>query len=79
MSEQTPIEEYLKLADSRSLDILFWLLNNRDSENRLNTTLDTVAVENAVTKVTVNRVFQKLYKEGFLVKERNGQYQMLKV
>jgi DNA-binding IscR family transcriptional regulator len=79
MSESTPIEEYLKLADSRSLDVLFWLLHNRDAQNQINTTLDTVAAENGVTKVTVNRVFQKLYKEGYLVKERNGQYKLQKV
>lgn len=73
------IEEYLKLADSRSLDVLFWLLHNRDSTDTVNTTLDTVADELAITKVTVNRVFQRLYKAGFMVKIRNGQYQLKKV
>lgn len=79
MKPQTDIEEYLKTADSRSLDVLFWLLHNRDHQNRISTTLDTVAAECGVTKVTVNRVFQRLYKAGFLEKERNGQYQMLRV
>jgi len=76
---QTPAEEYLKLADSRSLDVLFWLLHNRDKENFISTTLDTVARECAVTKVTVNRVFQKLYSAGYLTKIRNGQYQLNKI
>lgn len=79
MSQTPAIEEYLKLADSRSLDVLFWLLHNRDQENRVNTTLDMVAAECGVTKVTVNRVFQRLYKAGYLVKIRNGQYQLKKV
>lgn len=73
------LEIYLKLADSRGLDVLFWLLHNRNSENIIHTTLDTVAGECAVTKVTVNRIFQKLYKEGYLTKIRNGQYQLQKV
>jgi len=76
---QTPIEEYLKLADSKSLDVLFWLLAQRDKQNHINTTLDTVAAECSVTKVTVNRVFQKLYKAGFMKKLRNGQYQLEKI
>lgn len=78
MSQPT-IEEYLKLADSRSLDVLFWLLHNRNSTDIVNTTLDAVADELAITKVTVNRVFQRLYKAGFMVKLRNGQYQLKKV
>lgn len=75
----TEIETYLKLADSKSLDVLFWLLHNRDKQNVINTTLDHVAAECNVTKVTVNRMFQKLYKEGFLTKIRNGQYKLHKV
>ena len=76
---QTPIEEYLKLADSRALDILFWLLSQRDKDNHINTTLDYVASECGITKVTVNRIFQRLYKAGFLVKIRNGQYKLEKL
>ncbi len=79
MSQPTAIEEYLKIADSRSLDVLFWLLHNRDKENVIVTTLDTVAAECNVTKVTVNKVFQKLYNAGFLERIRNGQYQLKKV
>lgn len=76
----TPIiEEYLKVADSRAVDVLFWLLHNRDKENIINTTLDTVAAECEVTKVTVNRVFQKLYAAKFLERVRNGQYRLLRV
>jgi Mn-dependent DtxR family transcriptional regulator len=73
------IETYLRLADSKSLEVLFWLLHNRDSENVITATLDQVATECSVTKVTVNRMFQKLYKEGFLSKIRNGQYKLHKV
>lgn len=75
----TEIVEYLKTADSRSLDVLFWLLDNRDEDGRVHTTLHTIARECIVTKVTVNRVFQKLYDSGFLSKIRNGQYQLHKV
>lgn len=79
MSQTPAIEEYLKLADSRSLDVLFWLLHNRGNDNQISTTLDTVAAECDVTKVTVNRMFQKLYKSGYLTRIRNGQYQLKKV
>lgn len=73
------LEQYLKIADSKSLDILFWLLQTRDKDNIIFTTLDNVSFKCNVTKVTVNRVFQRLYKEGFLTKLRNGQYQLHKV
>ena len=74
-----PIEEYLKTADSKTLDVLFWMLHNRGSNNQVSTTLEHVAKECGVTKVTVNRTFQKLYDKGFLTKIRNGQYQLHKV
>ena len=73
------IQEYLKLADSKSLDVLFWMLKTRSSKNVIYTTLENVAKECNVTKVTVNRIFQRLYKEGFLSKIRNGQYQLHKI
>jgi len=73
------IEEYLKVSESRAVDVLLWLLKNRDSKNHINTTLETVAAECKVTKVTVNRVFQRLYEKEFLIKIRNGQYQLQKV
>lgn len=73
------IENYLKVSDSRALDVLFWLLHNRDADNIIDTTLDAVAVECEVTKVTVNRVFQKLYATNFLKKIRNGKYELINV
>lgn len=73
------IQEYLKVSESKAIDVLLWLLSNRDEKNRINTTLDTVATECKVTKVTVNRVFQRLYQKEFLVKIRNGQYQLKRV
>jgi DNA-binding IscR family transcriptional regulator len=75
----TPIEEYLMTSQSPAVGVLLWLLKNRDGDNIINTTLDTVAKECGVTKVTVNRVFQKLYKDEFLLKIRNGQYQLKQV
>ena len=77
MSKQTPIEAYLMSSDSKSVKVLLWLLRNRDSKNIIHGTLDSIAVECSVTKVTVNRVFQKLYNTGFLVKVRNSQYQLV--
>jgi DNA-binding IscR family transcriptional regulator len=79
MSTDTPIEKYLKSSGSKGVKILLWLLRNRDKDNVLVITLDHVAAENNVTKVTVNRVFQKLYKDKFLVKIRNGQYRLVNV
>lgn len=71
----TPGQDYLKLADSRSLEILLWIYDSLNEDGTLHTTLDSVAAECGVTKVTVNRVFQKLYKAGYLTRIRNGQYQ----
>lgn len=76
---ETPIETYLKTADSKGVDILLWLLHNRGVDNTLSITLDYVAEQCDVTKVTVNRIFQKLYKKGFLKKIRNGQYQLFNI
>lgn len=72
----TNLEKYLKVSDSRAIDVLFWLIKQRDEFGIIHTTLDTVAEECEVTKVTVNRVFQKLYTANFLKKLRNGKYQM---
>lgn len=79
MTTEYYIEKYLRLADSKSLDVLFWLLQVRDKDNIIDTTLENVSKKCNVTKVTVNRVFQRLYKEEFMTKIRNGQYQLHKV
>ncbi len=79
MNDPTAIEEYLMTSDSKAIKVLLWLLKNRDRDNILHTTLDTVALECNVTKVTVNRVFQKLYEHNFMKKTRNGKYQMKRV
>jgi predicted transcriptional regulator len=73
------MKEYLKISESKAIDVLLWLLENRDSQNRISTTLETVASDCKVTKVTVNRVFQRLYQKEFLVKVRNGLYQLQRV
>lgn len=73
------LTEYFQVSESKAIDVLLWLLHNRDTDNRINTTLDMVAAECKVTKVTVNRVFQRLYQKDFLVKIRNGQYQLKRV
>lgn len=73
------IEEYLKIADSRGVDVLFWLLHHRNRDNVVVSTMEDIAESCGVTKVTVNRVFQRLYKAGFLTKVRNGQYKLHKV
>jgi len=70
------IQEYIRVSESKAVDVLLWLLNNRNKQNRIHTTLDTVAEKCNVTKVTVNRVFQRLYEKEFLVKIRNGEYQL---
>lgn len=73
------MREYLQVSDSKAVCVLIWLLDNRDDSDKIHTTLDEIAKQCDVTKVTVNRVFQRLYKKQFLVKIRNGQYQLLKV
>jgi predicted transcriptional regulator len=74
--QKTQIEKYLMTVESKSIKVLLWLLRQRDQKNQVHTTLDTAALECNVTKVTVNRVFQRLYDTGFMVKVRNGLYQM---
>jgi len=77
--QNSNIEEYLQISESKAVDVLLWLLKNRDKDNKIYTTLDTIALECKVTKVTVNRVFQRLYEKEFLTKIRNGQYKLNKV
>jgi len=74
-----PLEEYLMTSQSKSVSVLLWILKNKDDSNHLHTTLDTVAKECEVTKVTVNRVFQGLYAKGFMEKVRNGKYLVHKI
>ncbi len=77
--ENKVIEEYFATSEAKSVKVLIWLLNNRNENNIINGTLDMVALDCGVTKVTVNTVFQKLYKTGFLEKVRNSEYRLLKV
>ena len=74
-----PLEEYLMTSQSKSVSVLLWILKNKDDSNHLHTTLDAVAKECEVTKVTVNRVFQGLYAKGFMEKVRNGKYLVHKI
>jgi predicted transcriptional regulator len=72
----TAIELYLLTSESKAVKVLLWLLTNRDKDNMIYGTLDSIALDCDVTKVTVNRAFQNLYKTDFLVKVRNSQYQL---
>ena len=74
-----PLEDYLMTSESKSVAVLLWILKNKDETNHLHTTLGTVAEECEVTKVTVNRVFQRLYAGGFMEKVRNGKYLVHKI
>lgn len=74
-----PMEEYLMTSESKSVAVLLWILKNKDDSGYLHTTLGTVAEECDVTKVTVNRVFQRLYATGFMEKVRNGKYLVKKI
>lgn len=74
-----PLEEYLMTSESKSVAVLLWILKNKDDTNHLHATLGTVSEECKVTKVTVNRVFQKLYDAGFMEKVRNGKYLIHKI
>lgn len=74
-----PLEEYLMTSESKSVAVLLWILKNKDETGHIHATLDTVAKECEVTKVTVNRVFQKLYAGGFMEKIRNGKYIVHKI
>ena len=69
------LEQYLLTSDSKALKVLLRLLEVSE-EGVLHTTLDKIAAECDVTKVTVNKVFQRLYAEGLLVKLGNGVYEL---
>jgi len=70
------LEDYLKTADSKAVDVLTYLLKEADDKGYFYATLDSVATECGTTKVTVSNVFQKLYKKGFLKKISNGFYRL---
>lgn len=67
--------QYLLTSDSKALKVLLRLLEVSE-EGVLHTTLDKIAAECDVTKVTVNKVFQRLYAEGLLIKLGNGVYEL---
>lgn len=69
------LEQYLLTSDSKALKVLLRLLEVSE-EGVLHTTLDKIAAECDVTKVTVNKVFQRLYAEGLLIKLGNGVYEL---
>lgn len=71
-----PIEDYLLASESKIVVVLLWLLANRDKNGMVYTTLEEAAKECAVTKITVNRTFKRLYAKGFLKRVRNGAYQL---
>lgn len=75
----TVIEEYFMTSDSKAVKVLIWLLKNRNEHNIINATISVIAIDCNVDKMTVNKVFQKLYEKEFLVKLRNSQYQLLKI
>lgn len=70
------LEQYLMTSDSKAVKVLLKLLE-LSQEGSIHTTLDKIAVDCGVTKVTVNKVFQRLYAEGFLVKIGNGAYRLV--
>lgn len=70
------IEEYFSTSESKAVKVLIWLLNNRDDSSRIHGTLDMIALDSGVNRVTINRVFQSLYKTGFLEREHNGCYRL---
>jgi len=76
---KTPIERYLLTSESKSVMLLLWLLRNRDKDNILNFSLEEIAKECDISKVTVNKTLQKLYSADFLVKLRNGKYRLQNV
>lgn len=65
---------FLSLSDSKSLSVLLWLLNNKNSDNKVYGTLIEIAENCSTTKATVSIIFTKLYKAGLLKKIRNGAY-----
>lgn len=77
--EHENFEEYLNTSDSKSVKVLLHLLKIRGEDNILHTTLDDIAKDCGVTKMTVNRVFKRLYETEFLVKIRNSQYKLLRL
>lgn len=68
------LKKYIRTSESKTVDVLFWILDNLDENNYLHGTLDSISQDCKVTKMTINSVFQKLYKAGFMTKVRNGKY-----
>lgn len=69
------LEQYLLTSDSKAVKVLLRLLEV-SQDGILHTTLDKIAADCDVTKVTVNKVFQRLYQENLLVKLGNGVYEL---
>ena len=70
----TKYTEYLLTAESKELRVLVYLREIRTSDSAIVTTLSEAADSCGVTKATVNKVFQKLYKSGYLRSVSRGRY-----
>jgi len=68
------LADFMGLAGNKSTDVLAWIIKNKDHKNLVVGTLDEIAADCGTSKVTVSKIFQKLYKHQFLKKIKNSRY-----
>jgi predicted transcriptional regulator of viral defense system len=75
MRQNLPVyTKYLLTAESKELRVLVYLHGKKENNGSMSVTLTSVANGCSVTKATVNKVFQKLYRTGYLQRVSRGSY-----
>ena len=68
MLPQRKIKEIINLFGNQKIKLIFWILDNLNSENQLIMTQKQIAERTGISIKTVNTVMQELIDSNFLVK-----------
>lgn len=70
------LARYLKCADSAPVDVLMYLLDNKNHKNVVAVTYSMIIEDTGVSNSTVAKVMTSLQKQGLMKKLRNGVYML---
>lgn len=68
--------ELLDLVGNSKVRVLVWMLENRDSENRIIATQDAIAEGSGVSRRTVSRLLGEMREENLISSPQNGIYRL---
>lgn len=76
MLPQRKIKEIINLFGNQKIKLIFWILDNLNSENQLIMTQKQIAERTGISIKTVNTVMQELIDSNFLVKINLSAYKL---